>query len=200
MTRPRLIVLHLANLAVSVTGLVYGWMRYMVTPTDEWAVVNHPLQPLLQHLHVLAAPLLVFAVGLIWIGHVATRLGNGSSSRAAGVVLTILFLPMVASGYLLQVAVEPDWRQRWIWVHVAASLLWIVSFVAHQVRAFVAEDRPHSGTEASASVITVVQFGSSSEDPGGEAGTGRQRIRRSSSGTNPPNNADSTSLAVGGDE
>jgi hypothetical protein len=31
-------------------------MRCLAEPADEWAVVNHPWQPHLQHLHVLAAP------------------------------------------------------------------------------------------------------------------------------------------------
>lgn len=196
MTRSQMIVLQVANLAVVGTGLVYAWMRYLVTPTDEWAVVNHPWQPLLQHLHVLAAPLLVFAVGLIWSGHVAAKYRNGRSNRAAGIGLAALFLPMAASGYLVQVAVDERWRERWIWVHVAVSLVWVLTFVVHQVQARV---RPQSGTEASASVITAVQFGSSSKGSDNGVAGGRQRISRSSSGTNSASTADSTSPAVGGD-
>lgn len=132
MSRAHLIFLHLANLAVAGTGLVYAWMRYLVEPTDEWAVVNHPWQPHLQHLHVLAAPLLVFAIGLIWSAHVIGKLKNGRGNRIVGIGLTTLFMPMAASGYLLQVAVDPAWRQTWIWFHVASSLVWVVAFVVHQ--------------------------------------------------------------------
>jgi len=196
-TRSQLMLLQIANLAVSGTGLVYAWMSYLVTPTDEWAVVNHPWQPHIQHLHVLAAPLLVFVVGLIWSGHIVAKLRNGRHNRAAGIALTTLFLPMAASGYLVQVAVSEPWRERWIWVHVAASVLWIAAYVAHQVRALT--KRSQSGTEASAAVITAVQFGSSSKDSGGGIGTGRQRIRSSSSGTSSASSADSTSKAAGGD-
>jgi hypothetical protein len=196
-TRSQLMLLQVANLAVSGTGLVYAWMRYLVTPTEEWAVVNHPWQPHIQHLHVLAAPLLVFAVGLIWSGHIAAKLRNGSHNRVAGIGLTALFLPMAASGYLVQVAVSEPWRERWIWVHVAASLLWIAFFVAHQARAWI--KRTQSGTEASAPVITAVQFGSPSPGSGGVESTGRQRIRSISSGTSSPNRAPSTSKAAGGE-
>lgn len=107
MSRVQKLFLHLSNLAVCGTGLVYAWMRYLVEPGDEWAVVNHPWQPHFQHLHVLTAPLLVFALGLIWSTHVLGKLANGSENRVAGAGLTALFLPMVASGYLLQVAVDP---------------------------------------------------------------------------------------------
>lgn len=197
MTRAQLIVLQGANLAVSGTGLIYAWMRYLVQPTDEWAVVNHPWQPLVQHLHVLAAPTLVFAVGLIWYGHIAKKFRNGRHNRIAGIALTALFLPMTASGYLVQVAVDEQWRQRWIWVHVAASVLWIGTFIAHQIRSWTKEAQ--SGTEASASVITAVQFGSSPEKSGDESERGRHRMRSSSSGTSSAKRADSTSEAVGGD-
>jgi thiosulfate reductase cytochrome b subunit len=46
---------------------------------------------------------------------------------------------MAASGYLLQVAVDPGWRQTWTWVHVASSLLWVMAFVVHQTVAWVAK-------------------------------------------------------------
>ena len=139
MSRAQLLLLHLANLAVAGTGLVYAWMRYLVEPADEWAVVNHPWQPHLQHIHVLAAPLLVFALGLMWSAHVISKFKNGSKNRVVGIGLTTLFLPMAVSGYLLQVAVNPGWRQAWTWVHIASSLLWVAAFSAHQVVAWVAK-------------------------------------------------------------
>ena len=135
MSRSQTLFLHLANIAVCGTGLVYAWMRFLVKPADEWAVVNHPWQPSMQHLHVLAAPLLIFAVGLIWSAHVLGKLKNGRTNRAAGMSLLALFPPMVASGYLLQVAVNPEWRRIWIWVHVISSLLWVAAIVVHQIRA-----------------------------------------------------------------
>ena len=139
MSRVQLIFLHLANLAVAGTGLVYAWMRYLVEATDEWAVVNHPWQPHLQHLHVLVAPLLVFALGLIWGAHVIGKLKNGQANRVVGIGLTTIFLPMAASGYLLQIAVSQSWRETWIWVHVVSSLFWVVAFVVHQLVAFAAK-------------------------------------------------------------
>ena len=189
MTRGQLVVLHVANLAVSGTGLVYAWMRFLVEPVDEWAVVNHPWQPLLQHLHVLAAPLLVFAVGLIWSGHVAAKLRNGRRNRVAGVGLTALFLPMAASGYLLQVAVDPAWRARWVWVHVAASLLWIGTFIAHQIRALGSQ----SGTEASASVMRASQ--ASAPPAGSPAGAGGGDHRRADTGTGTSSESSAASTA-----
>ena len=126
--------LHAANLLVGGTGLVYGWMCYLLEPADEWAIVNHAWQPDLQHLHVLTAPLLVFAVGLIWRDHVWGRIQLGvRARRRAGLFLALSFLPMAASGYLVQVATDEGWRLVWAWVHGATSLFWIGGYVVHQL-------------------------------------------------------------------
>jgi hypothetical protein len=140
MTRAETVLVHMANGLVGLTGLVYGVMRYLMEPSEEWAVVNHPWQPQVQHLHVLAAPLLVFAVGLIWSRHIATRMRNGREGRSTGLGLLVAFVPMAASGYLLQVAVEPGWRVAWIGLHVASSLVWIATFSLHQLRTWLARE------------------------------------------------------------
>jgi hypothetical protein len=126
---------HAAVLLVAASGLLWGWLRYCTAPDDPFAVVNHPLEPDLQALHVLAAPLLLFAVGLIWRSHVHEQLVNGQAARRrTGLWLAVLFLPMVASGYLLQVGVEPGWRVAWAWVHGIAASAWTLLYGLHQLR------------------------------------------------------------------
>jgi hypothetical protein len=196
-SRGQVIFLHLANLAVSGTGLIYAWMSYLLQPADEWAVVNHPYQPLAQHLHVLSAPLLVFAIGLIWSVHALAKLRNGRRGRASGLGLMGLFLPMAASGYLLQVAVDPEWRKRWIVIHIVSSLLWVGALVVHQVRALRSKAADQSGTKVSAFAITANQS-TDSLPAASSAGAGRQTSRNISSGTSPERIADSTSAASGG--
>ena len=196
MSRGQMVFLHLANLAVSGTGLIYAWMSYLLQPVDEWAVVNHPWQPLVQHLHVLSAPLLVFAIGLIWSVHALAKLRNGRRGRASGLGLMALFLPMAASGYLLQVAVDPEWRRRWIVIHIVSSLLWVGALAVHQVRALLSKAADQSGTEVSAFAITANQSTDFPSVP--SASGGRQTNRNISSGTSPATIADSTSAASGG--
>ena len=134
MTRLEAWLVHLGTLLVGGTGLVYAWMRYLARPSDPFAVVNHAWQPQVQHLHVLLAPVLVFGAGLVWRRHVwaCWRLGIRERHRS-GVALALTLLPMIVSGYLIQVAVEPAWRRVWIWVHLAASALWIGGYVLHQL-------------------------------------------------------------------
>jgi hypothetical protein len=134
MTRAEAWCQHVANLLVGGTGLLYAWMRYLAEPADEFAVVNHPWQPQVQHLHVLAAPLLVFATGLIWTDHVWKRVRSGfKPRRRLGLSLFGLLVPMIASGYLLQVAVAEGTRAFWGWTHLVTSLAWAAVYVAHQL-------------------------------------------------------------------
>jgi hypothetical protein len=125
---------HLAILLVGGTGLVYAWMTYFLPPADPYAIVNHPWQPHLQHLHVVTAPLLVFAAGLLWRRHVwaSWKLGV-RERRRSGIGLALTVAPMVVSGYLIQTAVGETWRQVWVAVHLAASALWIAGYLAHQL-------------------------------------------------------------------
>ncbi len=129
--------LHLAALLTGATGLLYGWLRYFGQRAGEFGVEPHPLQATLQHLHVLAAPLLVFALGMVVRAHVLPMWRNGRhGGRASGVLLALILAPMVLSGYAVQVAVEPQWRLAFAWVHGATSLLFLLAYGVHQASAW----------------------------------------------------------------
>jgi len=128
-------LLDISNLIVGGTGIVYAVMKYFMESTDEWAVVNHPWQPHVQHLHVLGAPLLVFACGLLWSNHVVPKLdANGSRGRLTGLALVVQLIPMVVSGSLIQVSVSEGWRTIWVWIHLLTSCAWLIGAVAHRLR------------------------------------------------------------------
>lgn len=134
MSRGEAWFLHLSVLLVGGTGLVYAWMVYLVRPSDPYALVNHPWQPQVQHLHILVAPFLVFASGLIWRRHVWGGWKKGGRDRLkSGVSLALTLVPMVISGYLIQTAVEEDWRHAWVIVHLVASGLWLAGYLLHQL-------------------------------------------------------------------
>lgn len=124
--------LHASTFLVGGSGLIYAWMRYLLEPADPFAVVNHPLQPQLQHLHVWLAPLLVFGGGLIWRQHAWKHWRrNKRQRRWSGSHLMVLLVPMIASGYLLQTAVGDGWRKAWIVIHLAASGIWLAAYLVH---------------------------------------------------------------------
>jgi hypothetical protein len=126
-------LLHLSNLLVGATGLLYAWLRFVAEPPDPFAVAHPWLAPV-QHAHVWTAPLLVFAVGAIWRSHALAGVRLGARPRrSSGLALFAGFVPMAASGYLLQTAVDAGWRKAWLIVHLAASAAWLVATVAHQL-------------------------------------------------------------------
>jgi hypothetical protein len=132
MTRAEAWTVHLAALGVGGTGLVYGWMRYFCEPVDEFALANHPLEPATQHLHLWLAPLLLFAVGLLWSEHVWKRVRTGfPARRPTGLVLFALFWPMVGSGVWVQLAEAELARTLAVWIHALTGSLWCLAYAVH---------------------------------------------------------------------
>lgn len=127
--------LHLAALLTAGSGILYGWLRYFGQRAGEFGPEVHPLQARLQHLHLLAAPLLVLALGVFLKGH-ADPLVRGGRLRFLGTGLWLLLglAPMVLGGYAVQVAVDPAWRTRWAWGHGLASLLFLGAYLLHLAR------------------------------------------------------------------
>ncbi len=134
MNRATAWTVHASTILVGGTGLVYAWMSYLATPADEFSIVGHPWQPQVQHLHIWTAPLLVFGVGLIWRDHAWRHYRRGQPhGRRSGISLLLSAAPMVASGYFIQTAAEHGWRRAWVVVHLAASALFAVGYVVHQI-------------------------------------------------------------------
>jgi hypothetical protein len=129
--------LHAGAVLAGLSGLIYGWMRYFGRVAGEFGPEPHPLQGLVQHLHVLSAPLLLFALGMTLRGHFASKLRQGhGDGRNSGLALALLILPMVATGYLVQVVVDPVWRSAFAWVHGLASLAFLAFYMGHAIRAW----------------------------------------------------------------
>lgn len=123
---------YVATASAAGTGFVYGWMLYLAEPVDEFALVNHPWQPTMHLLHVVTVPLFVFAFGLLWPTHIAPKLRSGARARRrSGIGLVFLAVPMIASGYAVQVSVAAEWRTAWAWVHGVTSVLFTLVFVLH---------------------------------------------------------------------
>ncbi len=120
------------SVLTAVTGLVYLWMKYLLPVPDAWSVVNHPLQPLVLKAHIIVSPLLVFAVGLIFMRHVWRHFQSRVSlGRRSGILTALLLGPMVVSGYLIQVMTSLGWVRAFALAHIALGLLYVVLFTAH---------------------------------------------------------------------
>jgi len=122
-----------ATAVVGVTGLAYAAFKHLMTHEDPFSAVNHPLQPWALHLHVLAAPVLVFAVGAIFKDHVIGKYLNGSPrpARRSGVLFLAVLLPSILTGYLLQVITAEGWRAAAAWTHLGFGVLLLLLYGAH---------------------------------------------------------------------
>jgi hypothetical protein len=108
-------------------------MKYLIVPSDPFAVVNHPWQSAMLAGHILSAPLLVLAVGMTVRSHIIPKLANGLTNRRSGLIALCTFLIMTMSGYGLQVAAS-DWLMRVaLWLHVGSASVFSLAFAAHLV-------------------------------------------------------------------
>jgi hypothetical protein len=127
-------LMWVASTLVTLTGVAYLWMKEFAHSSDPFAVVNHPWQPAVLTLHILTAPLLVFALGLIALRHVLAHWMAGvSRARRSGVTATLTVVPMVLSGYLVQAVTDARWLSVTSWVHVGTGLVYAGAFVVHQL-------------------------------------------------------------------
>jgi hypothetical protein len=126
--------LHIAALATAGTGLMDGLLRWFGERAGEFGPEPHPWLGPTQHLHVLVAPLLVFALGVMVRGHLWSRLQAGAEGRRTGLGAAWLMAPMVFSGVGIQVVTSPAWRSGLGWTHGIASCVFLLAYFAHLAR------------------------------------------------------------------
>jgi len=135
-------LLWTSTAVVGVSGTVYGAMKYLLRSEDPYAVVHHPWQPFFLKLHVLSAPVLVFAVGAVFTRHVIPHWrSGGGNGRRSGIGTAATLLPMIVSGYLIQTTTSSSWVFRVAVLHMAASALYLAGVLVHETTAWRAARR-----------------------------------------------------------
>lgn len=134
MNRFQRLFLWWSSATTAVSGLSYGWMKYLLKPAQPWAAVNHPLEPWMLKLHILTAPLMIFSVGLIASNHIwrhwKSRLPTG---RRTGVLTGAAFGPLVLTGYLIQAVTVPWALEGLTWIHVGLGLSCTAGLFMHRL-------------------------------------------------------------------
>lgn len=134
--------------ATLVTGVAYWWMKEMMTPSEPWAVVNHPLQPWVLKAHILAAPALVFSVGLVTSQHIWRHFRTAvRKGRWSGLAAAMTFVLMVVTGYALQVVTAELIMDVLAWSHLLLGIVYSLGVAVHWPAT---RRRPARGTEDSA--------------------------------------------------
>lgn len=144
MTLPQKILLQTAILAVALSGAAYGLFKYfgealatrlpaLFPPVDAaFSAIHHPLEPWALDLHVLAAPILVFAFGWIYKDHVLGKAASpGVPAKRSGLSASLLFFLMLASGYWLSTITSEALHKPVVIAHVGAGLLFVGAYGVH---------------------------------------------------------------------
>jgi len=122
---------NLSAAVVAITGVVYFWMKHGMTTDDPFALVNHPWQPHMLSLHVLAAPVLLVIFGIVFNSHIGRKLRSCRPNRRTGMTSLVTFGLMTLSGYLLQVVTAPDARRAVLVVHLVTGAVFAISYTVH---------------------------------------------------------------------
>ena len=111
-------------------------MNEFLEPLDEFAIINHPLQPWLIKAHIIVAPVLVFALGVIWMNHIWKHIRiSMQGARKSGLIIIALIVPMVFSGYLIQAVINPVLLTVLIWIHIGGGLVYLLGLLGHKLSA-----------------------------------------------------------------
>jgi uncharacterized membrane protein YidH (DUF202 family) len=132
----------------SASGIVFGAMKYFLSGSNPDSRLGHPWQPAVLAAHVLAAPVAVFAMGLLLRGHTLPRLKRGEpEGRTSGLSLAAAGMPLVFSGYLVQVLTGEALRKWTGWIHAALGLLFALAFLMHMPASRPPDDSPEAPSE-----------------------------------------------------
>ena len=124
----------IGSVLVTVTGLVYGWMKYLLPAPEGFSVVRHPLQPLFLKLHIITAPLLLLALGSVAVRHIWRHLVSGTrQGRLSGWSAALTTIPMIATGYFLQVFVAEGLIRSLAIAHIVTGIVYGGGLLLHQV-------------------------------------------------------------------
>ena len=134
MTKVEKVMVWGSTVAVTATGVAYAWMKYLLHPLDSFAVINHPLQPLVLKLHIVSAPFLVFGIGMIALRHIWPHFRAGlRKGRRSGVSSMLILIPMIATGYALQALSSASWLRIIGLVHLGLGLIFAIGAALHYV-------------------------------------------------------------------
>ena len=155
-------LLHLSTIVLTVTGAVYAYTHYLMKSADPFSVINSPLEPYMLDIHIIAAPVLVVAIGIILHSHILFKIENGSrAARKSGLILIPLFLIMAASGYILQIT-SGVINRIFFWAHLVSGSLWALIYAAHHlaslaVRRTFAANKAAKNADKSFSTMNIVR-------------------------------------------
>lgn len=126
--------LWITSILVVGTGAGLFGVKYLMSPTQPWAVINHPIQPWLLKAHIMVSPFMILAVGMITLRHIWHHyLSDQGRGRHTGVTTALVTVPMIATGYLIQVTTSMGWVRAFAVAHIVLGTVYALGLSAHQL-------------------------------------------------------------------
>lgn len=123
-----------SSVLVTVTGGMYLGMKYLLPEPAGFSIIRHPLQPLVLNLHIITAPLLLFAIGAVAVRHIWRHLvAKTPQGRRTGWSVAIVTIPMIFTGYCLQVFTSEGWLRGLAIGHIATGVVYGGGLFLHQI-------------------------------------------------------------------
>jgi hypothetical protein len=120
---------------IILSGSGYFFLKYGIENDDPFSVVNHPLEPITLKLHILAGPLLIFVMGILFRSHVREMLRQKHMpAKTGGLVAVFLFFATSLSGYLLQIVTWPVLHGVLTYMHPVSGLFFGLVIGIHALR------------------------------------------------------------------
>ena len=134
---------HVGWSLTALSGLAYGAFKYFTANPDPDSRLSHPWQPAVLAAHVLVAPAAVFALGIVLRHHALGRLASGERDRRrTGIVMTLFAIPLILTGYVVQV-LTGDAARRWTgWIHAALGVIYAIGYLMHPMASGSLPDDP----------------------------------------------------------
>ena len=108
--------------AMTLSGAAYFGMKYLMATDDPFAVVNHPWEPTMLAMHVVAGPVAIAFFSLAFRSHGLPRIWQATAlNRKSGLAAGAVFVVLVGSGYLNQVTTDPSMLEASVWTHIGAG-------------------------------------------------------------------------------
>ena len=123
-----------AYAAMALSGAGYFIMKYLMATDDPFAVVNHPWEPTMLAIHVVAGPVAIALFSLAFRSHGLPKLWQATAvNRKSGLTAGAVFIVLIGSGYLNQVATNPIVLEGSIWMHIGAGGVFVVAYAIHLI-------------------------------------------------------------------
>ncbi len=128
-------LLWISIFLISYTGILLFIIKYFYPPLNEYSIIHHPWEQFILKAHIIVSSVSVFAFGYVFAIHaIPYIIQKVQKAVKSGMVIFVLVVPMILSGYFIQVIVH-EWS-LWIvtWIHIITGIIFMLVFILHQFR------------------------------------------------------------------